>query len=120
MSALATPTPAGTPSRIATRAGPCDSPAVSQRSTVHSLSRVRRGDLLGYAHPPRLDDQLTHLGLIDRVEPHLKPVVSLVRARRRQELLRLGRQHRSPLFLREAETHDGPVAGERQIDDPAH
>ena len=32
-------TPAGTPSRIATSAGPCDSPAVNQRNTAHSLAR---------------------------------------------------------------------------------
>ena len=35
--------PAGTPSIIATRAGPCDSPAVSQRNTAVSLSRRATG-----------------------------------------------------------------------------
>src|SRR3954471_1309202 len=33
MTSLVTSTPAGTPSSVATSAGPCDSPAVSQRNT---------------------------------------------------------------------------------------
>src|SRR6266542_3499739 len=40
MSALVTSIPAGTPSRMATSAGPCDSPAVNQRSTADSVSRT--------------------------------------------------------------------------------
>src|SRR5262245_3788282 len=46
MSSLVTATPAGSPSRIATRAGPCDSPAVSHRSMSASLSRARRPSVL--------------------------------------------------------------------------
>lgn len=40
MSAVVTATPAGIPSRTAIRAGPCDSPAVSQRNMRPSLSRT--------------------------------------------------------------------------------
>ena len=39
-SSLDTSTPAGSPSIVATRAGPCDSPAVNQRSMARILSRV--------------------------------------------------------------------------------
>src|SRR4051812_39140673 len=42
MSLLVTSTPAGRPSSTATRAGPCDSPAVSQRSMSTILPRPMR------------------------------------------------------------------------------
>src|SRR4051812_47226353 len=42
MTSVVTCMPAGSPSRIATSAGPCDSPAVNQRSMVRSLPRRLR------------------------------------------------------------------------------
>ena len=68
-----TETPAGRPSRMATNSGPCDSPAVNQRSmcrSSHSV-RVRSGD----GRPHRRND----LGLVRErgelvpgdEEPHL-------------------------------------------------
>ena len=45
MSSVVTATPAGSPSRIATSAGPCDSPAVSQRNMAevfHGSPRISR------------------------------------------------------------------------------
>src|SRR5690606_2990993 len=44
-SAVVTSTPAGRPSRMPTRAGPCDSPEVSQRSMGSILPRQPRGAL---------------------------------------------------------------------------
>src|SRR3954453_7308794 len=74
MTSVVTCTPAGSPSRIATSAGPCDSPAVNQRSMVRSLPRRlrrtgseslsysesekvqtrRKGDTPAGCRPPRL------------------------------------------------------------------
>ena len=51
----------------------------------------------------------TH-GLTDCVETQLHPVVSELRWARHQELVRLGRNERVALLLREREAHDRLVA----------
>ena len=52
MSWLVTRTWAGSPSSVATRAGPCDSPAVSHRSTKR-VCHAKTGHLLLYQTLPR-------------------------------------------------------------------
>ena len=69
-------------------------------------TEVRRGDALRYDHPPGVEDELTQLGLTECVETHLHPVVSELRWARHQELVRLGRNERVALLLREREAHD--------------
>ena len=66
MSALVTRTPAGTPSRSATSAGPCDSPAVSQRNTRTSLAR-------GGVHPPHRPPPRPLPALRSRLSPPSAP-----------------------------------------------
>ncbi|GAA1894847.1 hypothetical protein GCM10009716_00910 [Streptomyces sodiiphilus] len=51
--AVVTGTPAGSPSSVATSAGPCDSPAVSQRNLLNGAPRIPDGsDILIFACPP--------------------------------------------------------------------
>src|SRR4051794_5231649 len=53
MTSLVTSTPAGTPSSVATSAGPCDSPAVSQRNTAPvSHEAAAGGGDAGHANGP--------------------------------------------------------------------
>src|SRR5690348_7133164 len=72
MTVVSTATPAGRPSRIATSAGPCDSPAVIQRSTI------------GFSQTPRwaVGSPGQHHGRVDesagwRMDPiMLRPVLT--------------------------------------------
>src|SRR3954466_11927551 len=52
MSAVVTRTPAGRPSSTATRAGPCDSPAVSQRTMPPLCRSVALPGGVGHANRP--------------------------------------------------------------------
>jgi hypothetical protein len=77
------------------------------------------GDPLRNHHPPRVEDELSHLVDVDRVEPDLNPVVAEVPAVRHQELDWLRTHECLALLLREREPHDRLVTRERQIDDAA-
>ncbi len=84
------------------------------------LSEVGRGDPPGHHHPPRVDDDLPHLHIVDGAEPDHRPVVAHVRGARHHELVRLGGDQRLPLLLWEAEPHQRLVARQGQEHDPAH
>src|SRR6476659_3686983 len=43
-----------------------------------------------HTHRPRIGDQLGHLGPVERIEPHMDPLVAQVTPARQGELLRLG------------------------------
>jgi two-component sensor histidine kinase len=75
-------------------------------------------DALGHHHAPCLDDQFGEFGRVDRGEPDLDPVVSLIRAAGHHELRRLGRHQRGALLLGKAEAQDRLVAAEREVRDP--
>jgi hypothetical protein len=83
------------------------------------LAVVLGGNLLGDAHPPCIQDELAHLGLVERREPALDPVIPQVARARHQELVRLGADQGVALLLGEPEAHRGLVAREGHEDDPA-
>jgi hypothetical protein len=82
--------------------------------------QIRGGNPLRHDHAPRVDDQLAHLGQIDRLQPNPNPVVTQIGLNRHEELLWLGGDQRCALFLRKGEAHRQPVAAQRQVDHPAH
>src|SRR5215211_8675256 len=63
------------------------------------LAVVLGRHLLGDAHPPGIQDELAHLGLVERREPALDPVVPQVARARHQELVRLGADQGLALLL---------------------
>lgn len=89
---------------------------------------VGGGELLGDAHPPGADEQLTQLVRLDCGEPYAHPLVAQLGLSRQQELVGLGGDERVTLLLREPEPHDRLVTRERRVheaadaelDPPAH
>src|SRR5712691_10957961 len=79
-------------------------------SSLLILQRVGSRHALRDDHAPGVDDQLAHLGDVDRRQPHEHPVVTEVGLRREHELLRLGADQPLALLLREREAHLGLVA----------
>src|SRR5213593_4024004 len=82
-------------------------PRSSAIAAIESL--VVRYHPLGHAHPPRIQHELAHLRHVDRVEPHLDPVVPQVPAFGHQELRRVGGHERFAFLLGEPEAHDALV-----------
>src|SRR5262245_22914717 len=78
-----------------------------------------RGDLLRYAHPPRVHDQLPHLGLVDLRQPNAYPLIPHVGRSRQEELVRFGGDQRGAFLLGEAEPHRLLVGRNRCVDDLA-
>src|SRR4029453_11878341 len=73
---------------------------------------------LRHHHPPRVQDQLAHLGYIEGVETDLHPVVPQVGRAGHHELVRLRAHERFPLLFGKREAHHGLVPREGDVDDP--
>ena len=78
------------------------------------------GNSRRHDHAPGVDDELPHLCLVDRGQPHPEPVVTQVGLNRHTELLWMGGDQCGALVLRKAEAHRQLVLAECHIDDPAH
>jgi hypothetical protein len=95
----------------------------SAAPTRKTTDAVRRRVLLGHrlrdAEGPCVLDEIAHLLLVDRVEPHVRPVVAHVVFARKRKLLGLRVHERLPPLLRECEAHRRAVLGEGQPDDAA-
>ena len=78
---------------------------------------MRGRDALGDDPGPGCEDQLAHLGDVERVHARDDPVKPQVRVRRHLEHVRAGRDHGGTLLLGKAEPHGPLVAREGDIDD---
>src|SRR5262245_16296894 len=70
------------------------------------LPEILRGDLLRHDHPPRVEDELTHLRVVESIEANLHPVVPTLRSAWHEELVGLGCHERVALLLGERECQD--------------
>ena len=121
MSAVVTSTWAGSPSRIATRDGPWDSPAVSQRNMAASLSRRPRGPASPRPRPETGEDRRAQHDADQRAEQHERaerevPVRSTIRSSREQPTAtpRPGTRRRSRRAARPSRGSPAPCRGPRR------